>query len=96
MAKTLIEGASCGCVSITTKESGFPIIEGKTGFYIERENTEMIAATLRFLASEACELETMQKASSDFVQKNLTWVHFAEKFLRAVNQAIESASSYPA
>ena len=93
MAKTLIEGASCGCVSLTTKESGFPIVEGKTGFYIERENIEMIAATLRFLASEACDLATMREASSDFVQKNLTWVHFAERFLRAVNQAIESASS---
>jgi glycosyltransferase involved in cell wall biosynthesis len=93
MAKTLIEGASCGCVSLTTKESGFPIVEGKTGFYIERENVEMIAATLRFLASEACDLATMREASSDFVQKNLTWVHFAERFLRAVNQAIENASS---
>ncbi len=88
MAKTLIEGASCGCVSLTTRESGFPVIESRTGFYIERENIEMIAANLRFLASETCDLEMMREASSEFVQKNLTWTHFSEKFLSAVNQAI--------
>jgi glycosyltransferase involved in cell wall biosynthesis len=92
MAKTLIEGASCGCVSLATKESGFPIIEGKTGFYIERENIKMIAANLRFLASENCDLEGMREASSDFVQNKLTWTHFSEKFLRGVNQAIRNPS----
>lgn len=90
MAKTLIEGASCGCVTLTTKESGFPIIEGKTGFYIERENIEMIASNLKFLASENCDLERMREASSEFVHRNLTWNHFSEKFLCAVNRVIRN------
>jgi hypothetical protein len=81
-AKHCFRPASCGCVSRTTKESVFPAVEGKTGFYIERENIEMIAVTIRFLASEACDLDTMRCASSGFRPKNLTCVYSAKILAR--------------
>lgn len=89
MAKTLVEGAACGCVSIVTKESGFPVIEGKTGFLVERSNTDEMARLLKLLAADRNALKTMRQHASEFVRSHLSWDCFASKFVSAVEQAIK-------
>jgi glycosyltransferase involved in cell wall biosynthesis len=90
MAKTLIEGAACGCVSLVTRETGFPLSEGKTGYYIERNDTDEIAKRLTFLASADCNLDEMAKESAAFVQSMLNWGQFRQRFLETVRQTAAS------
>lgn len=85
MAKSLIEGAACGLVTITTPQSGFPVQDGETGFLVEREDYEKIAELLRYLQSNNSARESMSKKSRVYVEKNLTWNVFHKRFLLAVN-----------
>ena len=84
MAKTLVEGAACGCVSLVTKESGLPVIEGKTGFVIERAHTDLISQILKRLASDRHALGKMHEDAASFVKQHLSWESFSQKFLSAV------------
>ena len=92
MAKTLVEGAACGCVSLVTRESGFPVVEGKTGFFIERSDTDTIARRLKDLEGDRDLLKAMHQQSSDFVKQNLSWERFSERFLEAVGAVIQSGA----
>ena len=89
MAKTLIEGAACGCVSLVTRETGFPLNEGKTGYYIERDDTDEIARRLSFLASADCPLDSMARDSASFVQSMLDWGQFRQRFVETVQQTTD-------
>jgi glycosyltransferase involved in cell wall biosynthesis len=89
MAKTLVEGAACGCISLVTKESGFPVLHGKTGFLIDRSNTDSIAVTLTGLAANQRNLTEMHHKSSEFVRQNFTWELFSNRFVNAVEKTIQ-------
>ena len=95
MAKTLVEGAACGCVSLVTRESGFPVLEGKTGFYIERSDTDLIARILKRLASDRSALGKMHEDAADFVKHNLSWECFSEKFLIEVESSVGRQLAVP-
>jgi len=84
MAKTLVEGAACGCVTLSTPESGFPIEEGKTGYHISRSDTQAIATRLRELADNPKFLEEMSRNSVAFIESNLTWNAFHKRFIDAL------------
>lgn len=83
MAKSLVEGAACGLVTLTTPESGFPVQEGETGFYISRDDIEGTATRLCQLASQPDLWLHMSKQSAEFVRDNLTWDVFRVRFLGA-------------
>lgn len=83
MAKSLLEGAACGLVTITTIESGFPVLEGGTGFIIKRDDIAGIAMLLRQLAEQPEKWGRMSRQSADFVLNNLTWEKFRMRFLDA-------------
>ena len=84
MAKSLIEGAACGLITLSTKESGFPILEGITGYYIKRDDINNTAKKIKFLYQNPRKLKEMSKNSHDFVVKNLTWNMFRFRFIDAI------------
>lgn len=91
MAKSLVEGAACGLVTLTTEESGFPVIDGETGFFIKRDDIQGMAKRLRTLASDPERLAYMARQSAEYVREQLTWSMFRRRFLAATGEC--SASS---
>lgn len=85
MPKTLLEGAACGLVTLTTKESGFPILEHINGFYIEKKNTAEYAKKLILLASDPKLLKIMSKNSETYVKNFFTWDQFKSRFISAIH-----------
>jgi glycosyltransferase involved in cell wall biosynthesis len=81
MAKSLIEGAACGLVTLTTLEAGFPVQEGETGYFINRDDIDGIAVRLRQLAEQPEMWKHMSQQSANFVCNNLTWEKFRSRFL---------------
>lgn len=92
MAKTLVEGAACGLVTLATRESGFPVNEGETGFYIVRDEVLDTANRLRELAGNPVKWLEMSNRSSAFVQSHLTWPMFQNRFLAAVDGQLNRLS----
>ena len=88
MAKSLVEGAACGLVTLAPLESGFPIIEGETGYAIPRDEVSTIALRLRKLAGDPDKWQEMSARSSAFVQSHLTWPMFQARFLDAMEQQL--------
>jgi glycosyltransferase involved in cell wall biosynthesis len=80
MAKSLVEGAACGLVTLTTRESGFPVVQGETGFYVQRDDVAAMAGHLRSLARNPEYLQGMAKASAEYVRRHLTWACFRKRF----------------
>lgn len=91
MAKSLVEGAACGLVTLATEQSGFPLVEGETGYYIERENTAQVAQYLRALAADAQAWQAMSHKSSAYVKQNLTWPKFRQQFVAALARILEKS-----
>ena len=91
MAKSLVEGAACGLVTLTTEESGFPVIDGETGFFIKRDDIQGMAEKLRDLASDPERLSYMNRQSAEYVRAQLTWPMFRERFLNVVAHNIEKS-----
>ena len=84
MAKSLLEGASCGLATITTKDSGFPMLDGKNGFLVDREDTARTAELLRCLhQNRTLCLETGAEGRRT-VLADYSWEAFRKKFLEAV------------
>lgn len=91
MAKSLVEGAACGLATLATRESGFPIREGVTGYTINRDNTQDIAARLRELAANRQLCNNMGKSGAEYVRKHLTWEKFRSRFTMEITSHIQSA-----
>ena len=84
MAKSLVEGAACGLVTLATRESGFPVIEGKSGYYIDRNSIDQAAIFLRQISQSENSWQEMSAYSSAYVRQNLTWPMFRQRFLKAI------------
>jgi glycosyltransferase involved in cell wall biosynthesis len=86
MAKSLVEGAACGLVTIATRESGFPITEGEVGYYCQRDDIDDMAAKIIFLAQNPNEWKRMSENSVNFIHKNMTWDIFRLNFIKAIQK----------
>ena len=95
MAKSLVEGAACGLVTLATPESGFPIIEGETGYAISREDVHATALRLRDLAAAPDKWLDMSGRSSAFVQSHFTWPMFRARFLNAMSRHLRKLAGNP-
>ncbi|MFM8364694.1 MAG: glycosyltransferase [Verrucomicrobiota bacterium] len=85
MAKALLEGASCGLATITTKDSGFPMRDGINGFLVEREDTGRTAKWLRLLSENRDRCREMGIAGRNTVVEDYSWAAFRKRFLEAVD-----------
>ncbi|UCV15263.1 glycosyltransferase family 4 protein [Quatrionicoccus australiensis] len=86
MAKSLVEGAACGLVTITTPESGFPVLEGETGYFVSRDDVARMSELIRYLADNPVARCEMAKKSRKFVEDNLTWPIFRERFVSVIKE----------
>lgn len=84
MAKSLLEGASCGLATITTKDSGFPIKDGKNGFLVEREDTVRTADLIRSLHQNRALCHEIGMEGRKTVVADYSWNAFQKRFLEAV------------
>jgi len=84
LAKSLIEGAACGLITLTTLESGFPVIEGVNGYYIKRENVIHAAKMIRMLYENKPLREIMSLNSAKYVKKELNWNLFRTRFIKSL------------
>lgn len=89
MAKSLVEGAACGLVSITTRESGFPVVDGETGYYCMRDDEKGMAERIRFLAHDHEAWRRMSENATNYVRANLTWAMFRNRFTAALSRGAE-------
>jgi len=89
MAKSLIEGAACGLITLSTLEAGFPILDGETGYYINRDNVKDISDKIKFLYKHPKKMDVMRKKSREFVMKNYTWPMFRIRFINAVEKSLK-------
>jgi glycosyltransferase involved in cell wall biosynthesis len=87
MAKALLEGASCGLATITTKDSGFPMREGANGFQVEREDTVRTAERIRLLHDNRSLCFQVGAAGRQTVTEGYSWEAFRKRFLAAVEVA---------
>ena len=71
-------------MTLATRETGFPIQEGVTGFEIKRNDTDAIAIRLRELAENPQQCRNMGRSASDYVKNNLTWEMFHSRFIAAI------------
>lgn len=78
-AKSLLEGAACGLVTIATAATGFPHSPAYS-FVAEREDTGAVAGLLRGLAEDPERLRKMGEAAAAFVRQNYSWERFRERF----------------
>jgi glycosyltransferase involved in cell wall biosynthesis len=90
MAKTLLEGAACGCVTLATRESGFPLVDGVNGFWIQRDDILGTASHLNRLRGNRALWETMSAASAQLIAENFTWSAFRNRFVEAVHSGCKS------
>jgi glycosyltransferase involved in cell wall biosynthesis len=84
MAKSLLEGASCGLATITTKDSGFPMLDGKNGFLVDREDTARTSELLRCLHQNRALCLEIGAEGRRTVVAGYSWEAFRKKFLKAV------------
>ena len=90
MAKSLVEGAACGLATLATRESGFPIQDGVTGYTINRDDTQDIAARLHELATNRQLCKKMGESGAEYVQNHLTWEKFRSRFMMEITSHIQS------
>jgi glycosyltransferase involved in cell wall biosynthesis len=79
LPKALIEGAACGLPVLATREAGFPIRDGETGFFITREPAD-IARRLRELYASPNTLAGMGRASRELAVATFSWERFMNRF----------------
>jgi len=84
MAKSLLEGASCGLATITTKDSGFPMQDGKNGFLVDREDTARVAELLRYLHENRDLCLRIGTEGRKTIVADYSWEAFRKRFLEGV------------
>jgi glycosyltransferase involved in cell wall biosynthesis len=79
LPKALIEGAACGLPVLATREAGFPIRDGETGFFVTRDPAD-IARRLRELYASPSTLTGMGNASRELAVATFSWERFMSRF----------------
>lgn len=86
-AKSLLEGAACGLVTLGTAVTGFPF-DGAGGFILEREDVETVAKVISHLASDRERLMKMQIRSSEYILAHYGWDQMQGRFLKAIKNVL--------
>ncbi|MFM8469742.1 MAG: glycosyltransferase family 4 protein, partial [Limisphaerales bacterium] len=91
LAKTLIEGAACGLATVATPASGFPIEEGVTGCFVNRDQPDQVAAVLRRLHAEPALVARLGRAGREFAARHFIWERFHRDFVSVVDGLLAQA-----
>jgi glycosyltransferase involved in cell wall biosynthesis len=80
LAKTLIESAACGLPILCTRESGYPLEEGRGGYFVSREDISGVAARLLELQHNPGLCREMGKHNRAQVLREFSWDHSRAQF----------------
>lgn len=84
MAKSLLEGASCGLATLATEHCGFPLQEGVNGFSMARTETERTVEAIRSLYADRERCRQMGMAGRVLIEANYSWESFSRRFRSAL------------
>lgn len=88
-AKSLIEGAACGLVTIATAATGFPFERGELGFKVEANNIKGIVAILRKLHAKHEFRRRLSANSVNVMRQHYQWASFRQRMVQALEPALE-------
>jgi len=88
-ASSGMEALAAGLPVIATKESGFPIEDGKDGVIVESKNVQAIVDALKLVASNKEMREQMGKAAARKIAENYTWEQYAQNVIAIYDELLE-------
>ncbi|MEM9445203.1 MAG: glycosyltransferase [Verrucomicrobiota bacterium] len=87
LAKSLVEAAACGLVTITTEESGFDLGEENGVFHVERDNIHRTAELMKHFYQERSLCKSLGLCARNSVEKSFTWEQFHQRFAQIVEES---------
>jgi glycosyltransferase involved in cell wall biosynthesis len=87
-AKSLIEGAACGLVTIATAATGFPFERGDLGFEVAANDIDGIVTILRRLHADHEFRQRLSANSADIMREHYQWASFRQRLVKAVESAL--------
>jgi glycosyltransferase involved in cell wall biosynthesis len=87
LPKALVEAAACGLAVAATPVCGFPIQEGRTGFYLTR-CADNIAHRLRYFCEHQEECRRMGREAAAWVRTHFSWDKCQDDFVRIVQDLL--------
>ncbi len=87
-AKSLIEGAACGLVTIATAATGFPFERGDLGFEVDANDINGIVTILRQLHAEQEFRRRLSGNSVNVMREHYQWASFRQRLVNAVETAL--------
>lgn len=80
-AQSGMEAMAAGLCVVGTRESGFPISDGETGFIVPTKNAVAIADKIEWLASHRAEIDRIGANAAKLIMVNYTWRKYSENTL---------------
>ena len=74
-----LEAMAAGLCVIATRESGLPITDGETGFFVPSKNAQAIADKLEWLQAHPGEINRVGANAAHLIATEYTWEKYAEK-----------------
>jgi len=87
-AKSLIEGAACGLVTIATAATGFPFERGGLGFEVDANDINGIVTILHQLHAEHEFRRRLSGNSVNVMREHYQWASFRQRLVNAVETAL--------
>lgn len=87
-AKSLIEGAACGLVTIATAATGFSFERGDLGFAVDADDIDGIVEILRRLHAEHDFRRRLSANSANVMREHYQWASFRQRLVNAVEAVI--------
>lgn len=91
MPKSLVEGACSGLATITTREAGFPVRDGVTGWTVRREDCGGTARVICQMADDVEAVRRMGASARQDALQNYTWDAFRKAFRKGLLPLLQSA-----
>jgi|GEM_PF-1226316 len=90
-AKSLLEGAACGLVTIATPETGFPFHRAEMGFEVHAARPDQVKNAIRSVISNPALRARLAANSAHTMAQHYTWPAFRQRFITA----FESVTAAP-
>ena len=88
-AKSLIEGAACGLVTIASSVTGFPFERGEVGFEVAAEDVAGVTSILRRLHGDPDLRRRISGEAARVMHENYPWAVFRQRFGATINAVLQ-------
>jgi len=93
-ASSGMEAMAAGLCVVATRESGLPITDGETGFFIPSKDPVAIADKVEWLSKNPGIIERAGRAAAKLISEYFTWDHYSEKVVKIYNKVLNSTGTY--